>query len=121
MPRVIEMNSLRCKNCGDIIVSTYRHEMVTCLCGDISVDGGTDYCKISIKTDAKGYLTGRAILDPWPILRESDHMAIQERKGYLATLRKAREKELVPKKGGVKKKKTVVKRSKKPLSKRRKS
>ena len=36
-------NRAKCKLCGDIIESTYRHDMVSCSCGEISVDGGNDY------------------------------------------------------------------------------
>jgi len=36
-------NRARCKKCGDVIESKYRHNFVTCTCGAISVDGGNDY------------------------------------------------------------------------------
>jgi len=38
-------NKAQCKDCGDIIESTYRHDFVTCSCGAISVDGGKDYLR----------------------------------------------------------------------------
>lgn len=38
---------LKCKNCGDIIQSTHRHDMVWCKCGLIAIDGGDDYTKIT--------------------------------------------------------------------------
>jgi len=38
-------NIARCALCGDIIESTYRHHFVSCKCGEISLDGGTDYCR----------------------------------------------------------------------------
>ena len=38
-------NKAQCKDCGDIIESTYRHDFVTCKCGAISVDGGKDYLR----------------------------------------------------------------------------
>ena len=38
-------NRAQCKECGDIIESTYRHDFVTCSCGAISVDGGKDYLR----------------------------------------------------------------------------
>ena len=40
---VNKRNRARCKKCGDIIESKYRHDFVTCTCGTISVDGGDDY------------------------------------------------------------------------------
>lgn len=36
-------NIARCALCGDIIESNYRHHFITCKCGEISLDGGSDY------------------------------------------------------------------------------
>jgi hypothetical protein len=36
-------NRLRCKKCGDVIESKYRHDFVSCKCNAIFVDGGNDY------------------------------------------------------------------------------
>lgn len=36
-------NRAQCLECNDIIESTYRHDFVTCSCGNIFVDGGKDY------------------------------------------------------------------------------
>ena len=38
-------NRAKCLKCGDIIESRYRHDFVNCSCGEIFVDGGTDYCR----------------------------------------------------------------------------
>lgn len=43
-PKIIR-NAVKCKHCGDIIESTYRHDFVTCSCGRVSVDGGHDYLR----------------------------------------------------------------------------
>jgi len=43
--RKIIKNSVRCLKCDDIIESKYRHDFVTCSCGNISVDGGHDYLR----------------------------------------------------------------------------
>jgi len=40
-------NKARCRKCGDVIESKYRHDFVTCTCGAISVDGGNAYWKRS--------------------------------------------------------------------------
>ena len=42
-------NKAQCLICGDIIESKTRHDYVTCSCGNISVDGGLDYCRRSFK------------------------------------------------------------------------
>lgn len=36
-------NRAKCKLCGDIIESIHRHDMISCRCGEISIDGGNDY------------------------------------------------------------------------------
>ena len=36
-------NRARCRKCGDVIESRSRHDFVSCSCGAIFVDGGTDY------------------------------------------------------------------------------
>ena len=38
-------NSAKCKKCGDVIESKHRHDFVSCKCGAIAVDGGTDYIR----------------------------------------------------------------------------
>ena len=42
-------NRAKCKLCGDILESFHRYDYVTCKCGEISIDGGLDYCKASAK------------------------------------------------------------------------
>ena len=44
MQRIIR-NAVQCNLCGDIIESTYKHDLVTCKCGCCSVDGGLDYLR----------------------------------------------------------------------------
>lgn len=44
MQKIIR-NVIQCKHCGNIIESAYRHDIVTCLCGCCSVDGGLDYLR----------------------------------------------------------------------------
>lgn len=38
-------NVAKCKKCGDIINSVHRHDFVTCSCGAISIDGGSNYMR----------------------------------------------------------------------------
>lgn len=47
MTKSIWITKLFCKVCGDIIQSKHRHDYVTCSCGSCSIDGGTDYVKVS--------------------------------------------------------------------------
>ena len=44
MKRIIE-NSAKCLKCGDKIISKHRNDYITCSCGNVSVDGGLDYCR----------------------------------------------------------------------------
>lgn len=48
MERVIT-NKAQCRNCGDVIESTNRHDFKSCKCGAISVDGGKEYLKRCFK------------------------------------------------------------------------
>jgi len=38
-------NSIKCRACGDIITSTYRHDFKWCSCKSIFVDGGNEYLR----------------------------------------------------------------------------
>ena len=42
---IIVKNKIRCKKCGDIIESKYRHDYKECKCGAVAVDGGHDYIR----------------------------------------------------------------------------
>lgn len=48
MKKIIK-NSIKCNICGDIIVSKYGHDRVTCKCGVCSADGGNSYLKRGYK------------------------------------------------------------------------
>lgn len=37
---------LKCNHCKDEIYSMHRHDLVSCKCGKIFVDGGDDYMRI---------------------------------------------------------------------------
>jgi hypothetical protein len=42
-----KVNGVRCLDCGDLIWSRHRHDMVWCRCKKVAVDGGTEYIKVS--------------------------------------------------------------------------
>lgn len=41
----IQTNKIKCKKCGDVIESTYRHDFKMCSCEAVGVDGGHDYLR----------------------------------------------------------------------------
>lgn len=47
---MILVNSIKCKHCGDVIVSTHRHDFQRCKCGKVFVDGGLDYLRRGFAT-----------------------------------------------------------------------
>ena len=49
---IIVHNRICCNHCGDIIESTYRHDLKNCKCGLISIDGRHDYLR-------RGFTYGR--------------------------------------------------------------
>jgi hypothetical protein len=42
-------NRAKCKLCNDIIESFHRSDMVSCKCGEISIDGGAEICRVLAK------------------------------------------------------------------------
>lgn len=42
-------NRAKCKLCNEILESFHHYDYVTCKCGEISIDGGTQYYKCSAK------------------------------------------------------------------------
>lgn len=49
----IYTNAAICHVCGWFIRSKNRHDYVTCGCGNVSVDGGSWYCRRSFKDNTK--------------------------------------------------------------------
>lgn len=45
------MNAALCLGCRDIIRSYSRHDYVSCLCGNVFVDGGEDYYRFGFGRD----------------------------------------------------------------------
>ena len=43
----MKISAIKCKDCGDVIYSRAVHDFHSCSCGNISIDGGFDYTKIS--------------------------------------------------------------------------
>lgn len=41
----IKRNMARCKVCGDVLESKHVHDYVSCKCGAIAIDGGTEYLR----------------------------------------------------------------------------
>lgn len=46
----IYINAAICYKCGEYIRSRNRHDFVTCSCGNVSVDGGSNYAKRGFET-----------------------------------------------------------------------
>lgn len=45
MRTTIEINAAKCLECNTIIRSSHVHDFRTCVCGNVSVDGGTEYIR----------------------------------------------------------------------------
>lgn len=48
-------NCIKCNHCGDVIVSTHRHDFKWCKCGTVAVDGGNDYLRRSFTNNAEDF------------------------------------------------------------------
>lgn len=62
---MIIKNCVKCKSCGDIIISTPRHDFKRCSCGRVAVDGGHDYLKRSF-TDSPDDFEELSVLQDTP-------------------------------------------------------
>ena len=51
----IKRNMIKCNYCGDIIESTYTHELKSCSCGRVSVDGGHEYLRRTFSDSPSDY------------------------------------------------------------------
>ena len=51
---MILRNSAKCLSCKEEVESRHRHDYVSCSCGNVSVDGGKDYLKRSVR-DTSNY------------------------------------------------------------------
>lgn len=49
-------NVIQCKNCGEIIESKDTHDLVTCKCGRVSVDGGHEYLRRCFANDENDFI-----------------------------------------------------------------
>ena len=47
MKTILKSNRWLCLKCNYVVTSVHRHHYNTCKCGNLSVDGGTDYIKIT--------------------------------------------------------------------------
>lgn len=43
----MKVNAIQCPKCKDVIYSRTRHDFRSCTCGEVQIDGGFDYVKIS--------------------------------------------------------------------------
>lgn len=39
---------VRCLLCGDTLQSTHVHDYRACTCGRVAIDGGAEYCKMTV-------------------------------------------------------------------------
>jgi hypothetical protein len=69
-PTII-LNSIKCEECDEQIISHTRHDFVSCKCGAVSCDGGKDYCKRGFKTNSR--YTDMSVWSnaPFEIIRKS--------------------------------------------------
>lgn len=57
-------NSAQCLGCEEEIVSSFRHDFVTCSCGNLSVDGGGSYLRRVTNGDADFKNTSIVVTKP---------------------------------------------------------
>lgn len=67
---MVYRNSIRCNQCGDEIESTNRHDMATCSCGAVSVDGGSSYQIIG--GEPGSYANTSIMLENWKFVYKEE-------------------------------------------------
>ena len=89
------VEAVKCLKCKTIVFSRARHDFRSCKCGEVSIDGGFDYCKLSHKTDARMefFLLGvsatpQALYDDWN--KSQDKFGLLDSKNVVAERRKIR-------------------------------
>jgi hypothetical protein len=45
----MKINAIQCPNCKDIVYSRAKYDKRFCGCGDVAIEGGFDYRKISFR------------------------------------------------------------------------
>lgn len=53
--RIIKSNKIKCKHCGQIIESKFRHDFTWCKCGKVFVDGGHEYLRRGFENSTDDY------------------------------------------------------------------
>ena len=48
-------NCARCLKCGDVLESKFLHDIRTCSCGNLTVDGGTQYIRRCFTAGSDSY------------------------------------------------------------------
>ena len=67
----IIVGAIKCPKCKEVIYSRARHDMRSCSCGEVAVDGGFDYLKVSYKKKAPSTMqiritaTKKQLYDDW--------------------------------------------------------
>jgi hypothetical protein len=58
-------DGVKCDSCGDIIISTFRHDYCHCSCGESFVDGGKEYIRCGVKSSPVriDYLNKNAVVE----------------------------------------------------------
>jgi hypothetical protein len=54
---MVTVSAIKCPGCGTILFSRARHDFHYCPCGDVSIDGGLDYMKVSFKATPPDHIT----------------------------------------------------------------
>lgn len=74
MDEVIVKNAARCLSCGDEVESRHRYDFRACSCGNIFVDGGTEYLR-------RGFTEGALFEDTSILAPEEPRSHVLEHSG----------------------------------------
>lgn len=72
----MKINAIQCLDCKIILFSRCRHDFRSCTCGNIAIDGGFDYTKITGYPDKIKHLTlsiattKKELYDDWNLKKD---------------------------------------------------
>lgn len=88
MKRLIK-NAIKCKHCGDVVISKSVHDFEQCSCGSCFADGGLEYLRRGFITSPDDDYTELAEYDDVPgyhVEYLSKRFAVYEHHGYEADI-----------------------------------
>jgi len=84
-----QVHAIQCKNCLDTVFSRATHDMRSCSCEQVSIDGGFDYTRIVAKITSD-YIEMKISIDQTPMELYEDWNSRKDEYGIIKIKKKER-------------------------------